>query len=442
MKNEFASIIDIVKHNSKLVAAEDYELVCQRRESFFKHFKNGEQVEEAKNCLWWVQLRVVQRKSLGVASTVFIDETELSNMVDRALALVGNTSVDPWFRFPLWRPQGIFGPDGSEELGSNFSFDQIFLQSLYPNLLEVPVALEEKYTHQNEERVIARKTEKMVRQSSAELKKFHFGVVNESRSGFYQIEETRGYSKPFKTKESFLERLLSKSKRLSDSQLAGVAPSGRYILSGQVVAVLLKTLSPDFSGGEVARGKSRFSNQLSDQIFSDQVSIIDHGLFPGGEGSQSFDLEGSLGQETILIDRGVLKTFLHDASTGARFNRTSTANLVFTESKIPSLGATNLYLKPSATSLFALFKSMGDGFYLESLEKVGRELTQDGKLELVGHGWRVKDGDPVEAVTKIFFKLDPIEIFKEIKMVSDDLDFWGRYGAPSVFLEKMPLSDV
>ena len=38
--------------------------------------------------------------------------------------------------------------------------------------------------------------------------------------------------------------------------------------------------------------------------------------------------------------------------------------------------------------------------------------------------------------------VDPLEILKEITVVASDLSFWGRYGAPSVFLKKMPLGEV
>jgi len=442
LNTNFESVVDVVKQNPKLVAADDYELVCQNRESYFKHFKNGEPVDESKTALWWVQIRVVQRKSLGVASTVLCDPGELSLLVDRALDLASNTAVDPWFRFPLWKAQPDFLNGVQNASGSSFVFDQEFLKSLYPQLNKAPVALEEKYTHQLDNRLIIRKSEKTSRQGSSEVKKFHFGIVNENPSGFFQLEETRAHSAPFKAKEIFFDKLMNKANRLTTGSASSNTPRGRYILSGQVMASLLKTLANDLSGAYVVRGRSKFSNNLSERLFSDQITIIDSGVLTGGEGSQSFDLEGTASQETVLMEKGILKTFLHDASTAARYNRASTANMVFSDSKIPVIGVTNLYIKPSQTSLFTLFKTMGDGFYLESIEKVAKDLTRDGKLELVGHGWRVKDGDPVEPITQAFFKFDPIEIFKEIKMVSEDLDFWGRFGAPSVLLEEMPLSDV
>lgn len=425
-----------------MVVAEDYEIVCQKRDSQSSHYKNGEPVGNSKNSLWWAQIRVLHRKRLGVASTVFCDGPELRSMVDRAFELADNTAVDPWFRFPLWKADGSSSGKKESEFQDALGFEPRFFESLYPQLTVHPVGLEEKYLEQNDSRRIVRKTEKLVRAFSVCSQKLSFGVVNECPSGFYSIEEFRGFSSPLTEKETFLETMLRRSNRLTRAKALNSAPHGKYILNGVVVAALLKNIENFFNGSLVALGKSKLLNQIENQIFSDVVTIVDNGLYPGGEGFQEYDFEGAQSQETKIVENGVLKTFLHDASTAARYNRVSTANLVFHETISPSIGVTNCYLSPSESSLFDLFKEMGDGVYLESLEKLSKGLTRDGKLELLGHGWRVQGGEPVEPITHLFLKLDPLEIFKEINAVGNDLEFWGRYGAPSVFLEKMPLRDV
>jgi predicted Zn-dependent protease len=89
-----------------------------------------------------------------------------------------------------------------------------------------------------------------------------------------------------------------------------------------------------------------------------------------------------------------------------------------------------------------LFNEMGDGVYIEGLERSDKDLTRDGKLRVLAYGWRVSRGVPVEPLGQIPIVVNPAEIMKEITRVGNDLDFWGRYGSPSVFIEKMSLRDV
>ncbi len=442
MNINLESAVDFLKQHPKLVAAEDYELTCQRSQNRFSHFKNGESISESRNSFGWVQIRVLLRKRLGVATTVFCNEKDLNSMIDKAFELAEHTAVDPWFRFPLWKPEASIGKDQTLESTTEVSAEPNFFESLFSRLTIQPVGLEERYLEQQDSRIITRKTEKLIRSNSGRFQRFQLGVVNQGMSGFYRIEESRGFSHPFKSKEPFLEALMRRSNRLTQAKTVNSAPSGKYILNGLVVTTLLKSIEALLNGSSAVIGKSKASQWIGRQIFSDKVSIVDNGLYLGGEGYQEFDFEGSSSQETRLIENGILKTFFHDASSAARYNRASTANLVLNENNIPAVGITNCYLLPSNHSLRDLFKEMEDGIYLECLDKWGKELTRDGKLGLLGHGWRVEKGEPVEPLSQLFITVDPVEIFKEVTLVANDLEFWGRYGAPSVFLEKMPLSDI
>lgn len=434
----FDSAIGFIRQHPKLVVSDDYELVVQQTSSQSVAFNNGEKTKEFRDSFWWLQLRVFHRKRVGVASTVFCGEESLKTIVDNAFQFAESSLVDPWFRFPLWRAE-----KNSENLSPSSSNETVpegeFLNSLYPSLEHFAVGLEEKYTEHLEERTIIRKTEKLVRTSRREVQKANLSLVNQGQSGFFRCEETRGFEKGLRDKKIILDRLLKKSERLKPQRLVNKKVPGKYVLHGSVFAQILKSLELAFNGYSAGAGKSVFSKLANELVASEFVTLVDNGTLKGEEGSHQYDLEGSPGQKTTLIEKGKLKTFLHDATSAARFNRTSSGNLILGEKNLPSIGVTNLYLEPSSTKLSELVSDMAEGVYVEGIERIERDATQGGKLRLLGYGWKVSNGNPVEPLGGLEMVLDPFEIIKKISAVASDLDFWGRYGSPSVFISDMPL---
>ncbi|MSP18288.1 MAG: TldD/PmbA family protein [Bdellovibrionales bacterium] len=443
MKPTLESALDFIKHHPKLVIAEDYEILCQKTETHSCYFKNGEAIEESRDSRWWIQMRILHRKRLGSTSTVFCNEQSLNSMVDKAFELADNTTVDPWFRFPLWKPALLEKTTIKESGSVDSALKEVFFETLFPELASPPIGLEERYFRQQEHRTLLRKTEKMILSDESEIQQFQFALVNRGAGGeFYRLEDIRGGSAPFLAKGAVLDALLRKSTRLNRLQVATKVIPGSYLLAGIVVASLLKSIESYFGGPLAGLGKTPLANLLGKPVFSDAVSLTDDGLYLGGEGTRPFDCEGATSQQTKVVESGILKTFLHDANSAAKYNRTSTGNLIRAPNNISRVGATNFYLNPSTTRLSELFSEMKEGVYIESVDRFHRELTRTGKLEILGQGWIVKNGEPTGPPQQLLLTVDPLEILKEITVVASDLSFWGRYGAPSVFLKKMPLGEI
>ncbi len=442
MKLDLDSALDFIRQHPKLVVADDYELVGQQTQGRSVSFNNGEAIHYFEESLWWIQLRILHRKRVGISSTVYCEEQGLNTLVESAFQLADNMMVDPWFRFPLWRVDKSHSGNNLPEDFTIHSKDHDFFQSLFPRLTQQPIGLEEKYGERWESWKIFRKTEKQQRSFIKATQKVGFSLVNQGPEGFFKIEESKGFSVGSQSKERILDHLMLKAERLKYFRASGKSEPGKFILASVVVASILESIEKLFHGEIAGLGKSVYSTQIENKIASSVVSLVDDGTMKVGEGFHQYDLEGTPGQRTVMVKEGVLKTFLHDATSSARFNRTSSGNLILGEANVPSVGVTNFYLEPSEKPLRNLFKEMKDGVYIECLDKSSRDLTRNGKLRLVGHGWRVSNGEPVEPIGHIVIAIDPIEILKRITQVADDLEFWGRYGSPSVFIENMPLSEL
>jgi len=89
---------------------------------------------------------------------------------------------------------------------------------------------------------------------------------------------------------------------------------------------LLSVLADAMNGSNVVSGRSVWSGKINDHVASDELSVRDDAALEGGFASRSFDDEGYPSQNTLLIDRGKLKSFLHQATTANAMKTENTGN--------------------------------------------------------------------------------------------------------------------
>lgn len=80
------------------------------------------------------------------------------------------------------------------------------------------------------------------------------------------------------------------------------------------------------SGLYILMRMSPYTNKLNQKIASETVTLIDDPLMPGGFGSRAYDDEGFPTKRNVIIEKGVLKTYLHNRLTAKAFSARSTGN--------------------------------------------------------------------------------------------------------------------
>jgi len=118
--------------------------------------------------------------------------------------------------------------------------------------------------------------------------------------------------------------------------------TGKYPVLFDYFAVsdLLSIVSPHFSMNSINKGKSIFANNIGNKVFSKNITLHDQGNLDFGNNSMRFDLEGTPSQKTTLVNKGILKGFLSDRTSG---KGKSTSNCLSLSSR-PSVSKTNLIL--------------------------------------------------------------------------------------------------
>ncbi|MBI5871787.1 TldD/PmbA family protein [archaeon] len=98
------------------------------------------------------------------------------------------------------------------------------------------------------------------------------------------------------------------------------------LFSEMAFAGLLEHVGNFASAFNIEAGFSCFKGRLNKKVASPIVDINDDGLFSNGLASRAFDNEGYPSQTTKLIQKGILKTYLHNCSSAKRYNTKSTGN--------------------------------------------------------------------------------------------------------------------
>ena len=217
---------------------------------------------------------------------------------------------------------------------------------------------------------------------------------------------------------------------------AGYCPAGVMpvaIDNGFGGVIFHEACGHSLEASAVAYGTSQFAGKLGQKIANEKVTAIDDGTIPGAWGSINIDDEGHPGQKNVLIENGVLKSYMIDKFNGRRMGMESTGNArrqdyTFT----PTSRMTNTYIAPGQETREQIISSMEYGLYARNMGG-GSVNPVTGEFNFaVSEGYIVRNGKICEPVRGASLVGNGSEIIRNIDMVSDNLDLGqGMCGASS-----------
>ena len=74
------------------------------------------------------------------------------------------------------------------------------------------------------------------------------------------------------------------------------------------------------------KGTSAYSGRIGEKVASDLCTIYDAGTIPHERGAINFDDEGVPSSENLLIENGVLRSYMHDRISARHFRTNPTGN--------------------------------------------------------------------------------------------------------------------
>lgn len=430
MAPSLEAIVETVRRHPRLVAVDDYELLLRHRESKSRKFINGKEIGSANEDNLQIGLRILHRKRPGRSSTTNGTPESMERLVEAALDASGVSSPDPWFRFPLLRT----GP-----VKEGFPTHTRQIASLFSHLNSPIDELEEIHAIHRIKVHLVRKGEKLEPKYDKEIHSLSLCIIN-GRPHPIRFREFRSSSRPLAGNEEWLDDLTcSVSERRRSERFLSKEPS-HFLLAPRVGAALLKRIAPWFYADACLEGLSPLAKTKDQKLFSDALTLVDDGNYPGGAVSAPFDMEGSLTTHTVLVEQGVVRNFLYDTYCATRENRLSTANLSYDQKWfIPRIASTNLYIVSPSKPAVSLISSLDRGVLLDCLDFIEDAPECKNTVVMRGSGWLVAQGRRTNPLKNIRIKCELGDLFKKVTGVGNDLSFFGPYGSPSILLENLPL---
>jgi len=211
------------------------------------------------------------------------------------------------------------------------------------------------------------------------------------------------------------------------------------IFDQEMAGSFLGHLCSAANGYAIYKGASYLIGQLGERIAPDYVTVTDDGLMPGGLGSRPFDGEGMATRKNVVVERGVLKTYLLDTYAARKLNLTSTGNASRSVGEAPSAGSTNFYLAPGTSSPDEIIRSVTRGLYVTEMIGFGINMVT-GDYSRGAVGLWIENGELAYPVEEITIAGNLKDMWMNVEAIGNDLVFRGRTAAPTIKITEMTVA--
>ena len=173
----------------------------------------------------------------------------------------------------------------------------------------------------------------------------------------------------------------------------------------------------------VAIGASQMCGKLGQKIANEKVTAIDDGTIPGAWGSVNIDDEGNPTQRNVLIENGVLKSYMVDRLGSRRMGLPMTGNSRRQSYAFePTSRMSNTFIDNGPDKNEDIIASIEYGLYAKSMGGGSvNPLTGDFNFA-VNEGYIVRNGKICEAVRGASLIGNGSQILQDIDMVGQNLD--------------------
>jgi TldD protein len=211
---------------------------------------------------------------------------------------------------------------------------------------------------------------------------------------------------------------------------ARAAPAGTMTVvlgPGWPGVLLHEAVGHGLEGDFNRKGSSAFAGRLGQRVASRGVTVIDDGTLPGRRGSLTIDDEGNPTQRTVLIEDGVLRTYLQDSLNARLLKMPLTGNArreSFAHVTMPRM--TNTYMLAGSHDPEEIIRSVKKGLYASNFGGGQVDITNGKFVFSAAEAYLIEDGKvttPVKGATLIGNGPDALT---RVSMIGNDLELdWG-----------------
>ncbi len=211
------------------------------------------------------------------------------------------------------------------------------------------------------------------------------------------------------------------------------------IFEAPMAGELLRNFFEAASGESVFRRSSFLVGKLNESIAASELTIIDDGTLEGAVGSRPFDGEGLPSRRNVVVENGILRSYLLNSYTARKLGLSSTANAMRGLTGAPGVGVNNFYIEAGKISLEEMIASVKNGFFVTELIGFGFNPVT-GDYSRGASGLWIENGKFTHPVEEVTIAGNFREMLRGIEMIGNDLYFRSNIAAPTLKVNKMMVS--
>ncbi|MGA7831541.1 MAG: TldD/PmbA family protein [Terracidiphilus sp.] len=216
------------------------------------------------------------------------------------------------------------------------------------------------------------------------------------------------------------------------------------VFAPETARSLIGSLFEAVSGDAIWRSASFLAGKLGERIAAPALTLIDDNtmLLPsgmGGFGTSPFDGEGLPARRTLVVEDGVLQSYLLNTYTARKLGMKSTHNASRGLAGTPGIGCGNLYLEPGTLTPEQIIAELPAGLYVTSLMGFGVNVVT-GDYSRGATGLWIENGVLTHAVEEVTIAGNLAEMLMNITAIGNDLEFRGAIASPTLRIDGMTIA--
>ncbi len=170
------------------------------------------------------------------------------------------------------------------------------------------------------------------------------------------------------------------------------------------------------------KGVSIYADKIGKAVAKPFVTIVDEGTQPGARGAINVDDEGNVADKTLLVQDGVLITYLHDTISAKHYGVKPTGNgrrESYQYAPMPRMRST--YMLPGPHKKEEIIASVKKGIYCSNFTNGQVQIGAGDFTFYVKNGYLIEDGKLTRPIKDVNIIGNGPKVLEKVDMVSDDL---------------------
>jgi PmbA protein len=208
------------------------------------------------------------------------------------------------------------------------------------------------------------------------------------------------------------------------------------VFEPRTARTLLDNIFEAVHGMSIYRHESFLAGKLGEKIATEGITLIDDATIPGLFGTSPFDDEGVPSRRTVVIERGVLKSYLLNTYAARKLGMKTTGNASRGLTGNAGIGHGNFYIEKGAQTPEQILSGIANGFYVTELMGFGVNIVT-GDYSRGAAGLWIRNGELAFAVSEVTIAGNLKDMLLGLEAIGSDLEFRGSVAAPTLKIGEM-----